>query len=91
MHFSIDNMASEARSDGRENRASASASVDSGFDSESSQNNDLRKGIHRYPYYTFSSKEIVLSEPSNSVVVPLGKPLNGIPLSKCGRQMASNS
>ena len=30
-------------------RASASGSVDSGFDSESSQTNDLKIGIHRFP------------------------------------------
>ena len=38
------------RSDGRvNNRASTSGSVDSGFDSESGQTNDVKIGIHSFP------------------------------------------
>ena len=37
------------QSDGRVDPASASGSVDSGFDSESSQTNDLKIGIHNFP------------------------------------------
>ena len=37
------------RSDGEVDRASVSAAVDSGFDSESGQTNDLKIGIHSFP------------------------------------------
>ena len=37
------------QSDGRVDRASASGSVDSGFDYQSSQTNDLKIGIHSFP------------------------------------------
>ena len=36
-------------------------------------------------------KDSVKNKPASLVVVPLGKALNGIPPSQCGRQMAGNS
>ena len=64
-------------SDGRVDRASAFELVDSEFDSERSQTNDWKIGIHSYQ--TFSIAGIVLSKPSSSLDVPFGKTLNGIP------------
>ena len=79
--------------DSQVDKESAFASVDSGFDSQSSQTNDLKISIQysQLPYKTFGIKGIRLSKLSSSLVEPLGKTHNGIPPSKCGKQMAGNS
>ena len=72
-------------------RAPASGSVDWGFNSESDQTNDFKIGIHSFPAWRSALKGTLWNKPASSLVVPLGKALNEIPPSKCGRQMDGNS
>ena len=60
-------------------RASASGSVDLGFDSESGQTNDFKSWYLQLPCLTFSIQGTVRRKPASLLVVPLEKALNGIP------------
>ena len=57
-------------------RASASGSVDLGFDFESGQTNDLKIGIYSFPAWRSGT---VWRKPANLLVMPLVKALYGIP------------
>ena len=59
-------------------RASASGSVDLGFDSESGQTNDFIIGIHSFPAFKHL-RDSVENKPASLLVVPLEKALSGIP------------
>ena len=71
-------------------RSSASGSVDRASASGSVDSNDFKIGIHSFPTRHSAIKAIALSKPSSSLVVPLGKTLNGISPSEGGKQMAGN-
>ena len=78
----------------RVDRVSASGAVDWGFDSESGQTNDFKKLVFAAAslLLTFSIKrDSVENKLASSLVVPLGKALDGIPPSWCGRQMSGTS
>ena len=72
-------------------RASASGSVDLGFDSESGQTNDSKIGIHSFPAWRSAFKGQCGESRQVYLLCRLGKALNGIRPSQCGRQMAGNS
>ena len=60
--------------------ASASGSVDLGFDSESGQTNDFKIGLDTSSLLDAQHlRDSVEIKPASLVVVPLGKALNGIP------------
>ena len=59
--------------------ASASGSVDLGFDSESGQTNDFKIGIHSSLLDVQHLRDSVEIQPASLLAVPLGKALNGIP------------
>ena len=74
-------------------RASASQSVDLGFISlVESYQKTLKNGIHRFPAWRSAKKrDSVENKPASLLVVSLGKALNGMPPSLCGRQMVGPS
>ena len=68
-------------------RASASHSVDLGFVSlVESYLKTLKNGIHSFPAWRLAHRDSVENKPA-SLLVSLGKALNGMPPSLCGRQM----
>ena len=68
-------------------RASASQSVDLGFFSlVESYLKTLKNGIHSFPTWRLAHRDSVENKPA-SLLVSLGKALNGMPPSLCGRQM----
>ena len=70
-------------------RASASQSVDLGFiPLVKSYQKTLRNGIYSFPAWRWHLWEIVENKPASSLVVSLGKTLNGMPPPLCGRQVA---
>ena len=60
-------------------RASASGSVDLGFDSQSGQTNDLKLVFTASLLDVQHLRDSVKNKPASLLVVPLGKALNGIP------------
>ena len=73
-------------------RASASQSVDLGFISQvESHQKTLKNGIHSFPAWRSAHKDSVENKPASFLVVSLGKALNGMPPSLCGRQMVRPS
>ena len=72
--------------------ASASQPVDLGliFQVESYQKT-LKNGIHSFPAWRSANRDSVENKPANLLVVSLGKTLNGMPPSLCGRQMVRPS
>ena len=71
-------------------RASALQSVDLGFISQvESYQKTLKNGIHSFPAWCSAQKrDSVKNKPASSLVESLGKALNGIPQSLCGKQVA---
>ena len=69
--------------------ASALQLVDLGFNSlvESYQKTE-KNGIHSFPAWRSAFGEVVENKPASSLVVSLGKTLNGTPTPLCGRQVA---
>ena len=61
-----------------------------GFNSGSGQTNDLKIGIHSFFWLTFSIMDSA-KQAASSLVALLGKALNGITSSRCGRPMVGNS
>ena len=57
-------------------RASASISVDLGFDSVSGQTNDLKICVRIFPFGSSASRGTVGSKPASMLFVSLGKALN---------------
>ena len=74
-------------------RASASQSVDLGYiPLVESYRKTLKNGIHSFPAWRSAFKrEVVENKPASSLVVSLGKALNGTPPPLCGRQAAQFS
>ena len=81
------------RRDGVLVRGSASQSVDLGFISlVESHQKTLKNGIHSFPAWRSAYKrDSVESKPASLLVLSLGKALNGMPPSLCGRQMVGPS
>ena len=78
--------ASNHRRDGVVVRASASQSVDLGFiPLVESYQKTLKNGIYSFPAWRSAFVE---NKPASSLVVSLGKALNGMPPPLCGRQVA---
>ena len=73
-------------------RASASQSVDLGLISlvESCQKT-LKNGIHSFPAWRSAHRDSVENKSAGLLVVSMGKALNGMPPSLCGRQMVGPS
>ena len=79
------------RRDGIVVKASASQSVDLGFISlVESYQKTLKNSIHSFPAWCSARHlgEVVENKPASSLVVSLGKALNGTPPPLCGRQVA---
>ena len=77
------------RRDGVVVRASASQSVDLGFiPLVESYQKTLKNGIYSFPVGARHLWEVVENKPASSLVVSLGKALNGMPPPLCGRQVA---
>ena len=73
-------------------RASASQSVDLGFISlVESYQKTLKNGIHSFPAWRLANRDSVENKPASLLVVSLGKALNGMPPSLCGRQVVGPS
>ena len=73
-------------------RASAPQSVDLGFISlVESYQKTLKNGIHSFPAWRSAQRDSVENKPASLLVVSLGKALNGMPPSLCGRQMVGPS
>ena len=73
-------------------RASASQSVDLGFILQvelyqKTSKNDIRS----FPAWRSAHRDSVENKPASLLVVSLGKVLNGMPPSSCGRQVAGPS
>ena len=60
-------------------RASAFGTVDPGFDSGSGHTKDFRKLVFTASCLALSIKDSVKKKPASSLVVSLGKTLNGTP------------
>ena len=72
-------------------RTSASQSVDLGFIFQvESYQKTLKNGIHSFPGWRSANRKSVENKPA-SLLVFLGKTLNGMPPSLCGRQMLGPS
>ena len=66
-------------------KASASQSVDLGFISQvESYQKTLKNAIHSFPAWRSANRNSVENKPA-SLLVSLGKTLNGMPPSLCGR------
>ena len=80
------------RRDGVVVKASASQLVDLGFISlvESYQKTS-KNGIHSFPAWRSAHRDSVENKPASLLVVSLGKALNGMPPSLCGRQMVGQA
>ena len=77
------------RRDGVVVRASASQSVDLGFiPLVESYQKTLKNGIYSFLLGARHLWEVVENKPASSLVVSLGKALNGTPPPLCGRQVA---
>ena len=73
-------------------RASASQSVDLGFTSQvESYQKTFKNGIHSSLLGAQPNRDSVENIPASLLVVSLGKTLNGMPPSLCGRQMVGLS
>ena len=73
-------------------RASASQSVDLGFiPLVESYQKTLKNGIHSFPLGAQQIRASVENKPASLLVVSLGKALNGMLPSLCGRQMVGPS
>ena len=73
-------------------RTSASQSVDLRFIPQvESYQKTLKNGIHSFPAGHSARSDSVENKPASLLVVFLGKALNGMPPSSCGRQMAGPS
>ena len=71
-------------------RASASSSVNLGFIPQvESYQKTLKNGIHSFPACRLAHRDSVENKPASLLVVSLGKALNGMPPSSCGRQMGA--
>ena len=69
-------------------RTSPSQSVDLGFISQvESYQKTLENGIHSFPAWRSANRDSVENKPASLFVVSLGKTVNGMPPSLCGRQM----
>ena len=80
------------RRDGVVVRVSVSQSVDLGFISQvESYQKTLKNGIYSFPAWRSANKDSAKNKPSSLLVVSLGKALNGMPPSLCGRQMVGPS
>ena len=80
------------RRDGVVVRASALQSVDLGFiPLVESYQKTLKNSIHSFPVGAQHLVEVVENKPESSLVVSLGKTLNGTPPPLCGRQVAQFS
>ena len=76
------------RRDGVVVTAYASQLVDLGFIFlVESYQKTLKNGIHSFPAWRSAHRDSVENKPASSLVVSLGKALNGMPPSLCGRQM----
>ena len=51
----------------------------------------LKNGIHSFPAWHSANRDSVENKPASLLVVPLGKTLNEMPLSLCGRQVVGPS
>ena len=91
--FNISHQSSSAnRRDGVVFRASASHSVDLGFIPQvESYQKTLKNGIYSFPGWRSANMDSVESKPASLLVVSLGKALNGMPPSLCGRPMVGPS
>ena len=78
-------------SDGRVVRASASEAVDLGLIPSRIKPMTLKLLFTAFLLDAKHSRDSVKNKPASLLVMPLGKTLNGIPPSWCGRQMAGNS
>ena len=69
-------------------RGWASQSVDLGFIPQvESYQKTLKNGMHSFPAWRSANRDSVENKLINLLVVSLGKALNGMPPSLCGRQM----
>ena len=78
-------------SDGRVVRVSATRAVDSGLIPSRVKSMTLKLLFTASLLNAQHERDSVENKPASLLVVPLGKALNGIPPSWCGRQMAGNS
>ena len=73
-------------------RASASQSVDLEFIPQVElYQKTLKNGIYSFPAWRSANRHSVENKPASLLVVYLGKTLNGMPPSLCGRQMEGPS
>ena len=80
------------RRDGAVVRLSASQSVDLGFICQvESYQKTLKNDIHRFAAWRSANRDSMENRPASLLVVSLGKTLNGMPPSLCGRQMVGAS
>ena len=69
-------------------RAFVLQSVDLGFISQvESCQKTFKNGIHSFPAWRSANRDSVENKPYSLLVVFLGKTLNGMPSSLCGRQV----
>ena len=86
------NHCEQNRRDGVVVRASASQSVDLGFiPLVESYQKTLKNVIHSFPAWRSAHRDSVENKPASLLVVSLGRALNGMPPSLCGRQMVGPS
>ena len=78
-------------SDGRVNRASALGAVDLGWIPSRVRPMTLKLIFTPSLLDAQDQRDRVKNKPASLLVMPSGKALGGIPPSRCGRQMASNS
>ena len=82
---------SSNRCDGIVVKASTLQLVDLGFIFKvKSYQKTLKDGIHSFPAWHSANRDSVENKPA-SLLVSLGKTLNRMPLSLCGRQMVGSS
>ena len=73
-------------------RASTLQSVDLGFISQvESYQKTLKNGIRSFPAWRSTNRDSAENKPASLLVVSLGKTLNGMPPSLCGRQVVGPS
>ena len=80
------------RHNGEVVRVSALLSVDVRFIPQIvSYQRTLKNGIHSFPAWCSAQRDSVENKPASLLVVFLGKTLNGMPPSSCGRQVVGPS
>ena len=73
-------------------RASASQSVDMEFNSQvESYQKTLKNGIHSFPAWRSANRDSAENKPASLLVVSLGKTLDGMLPSLCGRQVGGQT